>query len=335
MISVIVPVYNVEPYLRKCLDSIVNQTYSDLEILVIDDGSTDGCGKICDEYVERDERVKVFHTENRGLSCARNLGLDEAKGEWIGFVDSDDWIEPDMYEALLKRAEETGADVVECGVYLEYQNKIEERKRKDSQYSGMESVRMLLRWELSDAVWDKLWKKECFSFTRFPEGRIFEEYATTYRLFLDANCISTIAGSKYHYLQRKGSLSNNHEMKNLVGYWLSHRERYEALYDQVDEETKPELMRFLATAASRTWAYYLDCPVKERETNNVIISEMNFFTKQHLPMFGDRKWHSSLRICVFFPHFLNRLSFGIAWFINRINRGFGVWKRTSKYELHG
>ena len=109
MISVIVPVYNVELYLRKCLNSVVNQTYRDLEILIIDDGSTDGSGEICDEY-RKDERVRVFHTDNRGLSCARNLGLDNATGEWIGFVDSDDWIEPDMYEVLIRRAEETGAD---------------------------------------------------------------------------------------------------------------------------------------------------------------------------------------------------------------------------------
>ena len=126
MISVIIPVYNVEPYLRKCLDSVVNQTYRNLEILVIDDGSTDGSGAICDEYAS-DRRMRIFHTENRGLSCARNLGLDEAKGEWIGFVDSDDWIEPDMYEALLKKAEETGADIVECGVFREYPGRTVER----------------------------------------------------------------------------------------------------------------------------------------------------------------------------------------------------------------
>ena len=109
MISVIVPVYNVEPYLRKCLDSIIGQTYKDLEIIIIDDGSTDCSGKICDEYEERDGRLKVFHTENKGLSAARNLGLDNATGDWIGFVDSDDWIEPDMYEVLLKRAGETSS----------------------------------------------------------------------------------------------------------------------------------------------------------------------------------------------------------------------------------
>lgn len=92
MISIIVPVYNVEPYLRKCLDSILDQTYRDLEILIIDDGSTDGSGAICDEYAGKDDRIKVFHTENKGLSAARNLGLDNATADWIGFVDSDDWI---------------------------------------------------------------------------------------------------------------------------------------------------------------------------------------------------------------------------------------------------
>lgn len=100
MISVIVPMYNVELYLRKCLDSIVNQTYKNIEILIIDDGSTDNSGMICDEYAQKDDRIKVFHTENQGLSSARNLGLDEATGDWVGFVDSDDWIDDDMYDVL-------------------------------------------------------------------------------------------------------------------------------------------------------------------------------------------------------------------------------------------
>ena len=120
MISVIVPVYDVALYLRQCVYSIMNQSYADLEILLIDDGSPDQCGEICDEYVKQDNRVRVFHTDNRGLSAARNLGIRESNGNYIAFIDSDDWIEPDMYECLLRRAEETGADVVECGVYREY-----------------------------------------------------------------------------------------------------------------------------------------------------------------------------------------------------------------------
>lgn len=103
MISIIVPVYNVELYIHQCIDSIISQTYRDIEILLIDDGSTDKCGNICDEYARIDPRIRVFHTQNKGLSAARNLGLREAKGDYIGFVDSDDWIEPNMFEVLLQQ----------------------------------------------------------------------------------------------------------------------------------------------------------------------------------------------------------------------------------------
>ncbi|MBR6477920.1 MAG: glycosyltransferase family 2 protein, partial [Lachnospiraceae bacterium] len=120
MISVIVPVYNVEPYLRNCLDSITGQTYKDIEILIIDDGSKDQSGAICDEYAGKDERISVFHTENKGLSAARNLGIEHAKGEWITFVDSDDWVDPDMLERALSAAEKENLDLVFWGYVREY-----------------------------------------------------------------------------------------------------------------------------------------------------------------------------------------------------------------------
>ena len=120
MISVIVPIYKVEPYLRKCVESILNQTYRDLEILLIDDGSPDRCGEICDGFEKKDSRVRVFYTENRGVSAARNLGLREAKSDLIGFVDSDDWIEPDMYEALYTVLNDREADLSVCGLFDEY-----------------------------------------------------------------------------------------------------------------------------------------------------------------------------------------------------------------------
>ena len=122
LISVIIPVYNVEPYFRQCLNSVVGQTYEKLEILIIDDGSTDECGKICDEYAERDGRIKVFHTENRGLSAARNLGIDEAGGEYINFIDSDDWFELNAIETAVNAAIDSKADIV-CFRYVkEYKN---------------------------------------------------------------------------------------------------------------------------------------------------------------------------------------------------------------------
>lgn len=317
MISVIIPVYNVEPYLRKCLDSVVNQTYRNLEILVIDDGSTDGSGAICDEYAS-DRRMRIFHTENRGLSCARNLGLDEAKGEWIGFVDSDDWIEPDMYEALLKRAEETGADIVECGVFREYPGRTVERKKKERKVSGERAVQELLVRELSNAVWNKLWKRRCFETIRFPEERIFEEYSVTYQVFAASDTVSTTGTSKYHYLQRKDSLSRIHDMNNLIGYWRSNKERYEFLEKHDKKSSMKEQLRYCATAVARTWAYYYDCSLDERNTYNDTVLEMNAFTKQHIPLFGERDWRLSLRVGVWFPHYNNKLSFRMSWLINRV-----------------
>lgn len=319
MISVIVPVYNVKPYLRKCLDSIVNQIFRDLEILIIDDGSTDGSGEICDEY-RKDERVKVFHTGNQGLSAARNLGLDNATGDWIGFVDSDDWIEPDMYEMLIKKAEETEADVVECGLFLEYPRKTEERLRPNAILSGMEAIRLLIQGKISNAVWNKLWKRKCFDYIRFPVGRVFEEYATTYRVYATIDKVCTINTLKYHYLQRKDSLAKTHDMKNLTGFWHSHIERYEFLTNCVDDATNNMLIRACASAIARTWAYYCDCTKEDRNVFHEDIQAMHLFTKRQFPYFGDKSWGIALRIGIFFPHYLSMLSFRTAWIINRLHR---------------
>lgn len=322
MISVIVPVYNVKPYLRKCLDSIIGQTYRDLEILIIDDGSTDGSGKICDEY-KRDARVRVFHTENQGLSAARNRGLDEAQGEWIGFVDSDDWIDPDMYECLLRGAEEAEVDVVECGVYIEYKNKTIKRDRCALKTASVDEVRMLLKGEYSTIVMDKLWKRHCFSHLRFPINRVYEDIATTFRLFEIANGVCKIENYKYHYVRRNGSLSKVRDMKNLVGYWLSNLERYEYLKDRVAEEEKHILFTACIGAVARTWAFYLNCKREDRQAySNEIIDMHNFIINNNVPIFGYRDWNIKIRIGAFFPHFLNPVSFWCAALL------FEIFKRS-------
>ena len=122
LISVIVPVYNVERYLRQCIESITNQSYKNLQIILIDDGSKDNSGKICDEYAEKDKRVEVIHKENTGVSAARNTGLDNAKGEWITFVDADDWVEKNFCEILIKKATENESDCIACGYNKVYCN---------------------------------------------------------------------------------------------------------------------------------------------------------------------------------------------------------------------
>lgn len=333
MISIIVPVYNVEPYLRKCLDSIIGQTYRDLEILVIDDGSTDQSGKICDEYAERDERIKVFHTENRGLSAARNLGLDEATGEWIGFVDSDDWIESDMYEVLLKKAEETGADVVECGWFKEWANITEEKRRYEQELSHLQAIEALVCSFFSDNVWNKLWRDHCFSTIRFPAGRVYEDIATTFRVFDAAEGICSVDDPMYHYRQRETSLSKKHELNDLIGLWLSQYERYRFIENTVDEPIRLIQMKYCAEAIARTWSNYCDC--KCTDSSCTYLQEMSIFARDHLPLFGQKGWGIRLRLGVFFPHFYNGVSIRSAWFMNHIYKmSIAAFKRgNEEYDL--
>lgn len=326
LISIIVPVYNVEPYLRKCLDSILAQTYRKLEILLVDDGSTDDGGKICDEYSHMDSRIRVFHTENRGLSAARNLGLDHFAGDYVGFVDPDDWIEPDMYEVLIQKAEETGSDIVECGTYEEYPSRVIKREKLNQKKLGSEAVVALLNGELSDNVWNKLWKRQCFVDVRFPENRLFEDIYTTYRIFITVQCVQSIQCCKYHYLQRKSSLSRLHSMKNLVDYWLVNYERYTSLKSIVNKKAELELYKCCARAIARAWAYYNKCTLEDRNSSRGELHDMHDFMRDNIPLFGCKDWDLILRIGCFFPHYYNALSFWMAWKLNRI-KGKRMWAR--------
>lgn len=321
MISIIVPVYNVEPYLRKCLDSILDQTYRDLEILIIDDGSTDGSGAICDEYAGKDDRIKVFHTENKGLSAARNLGLDNATGDWIGFIDSDDWIEPDMYEVLIKRAEETGADVVECGFIKDYQLSSEEVSAILRIASGADTLEALIIGEIQGTVWNKIWKKNLFNTNRFPEGQEFEDISTVYKAIQNAS-VTGVNVYSYHYTQRKDGISQNHSVKNLMDNWNSHRQRYEELKGTVSTEACEQLLNDCAYAIARTWVWYLKC-----EHIPKFIDSVSRFACSHYPIIGNSSWPIQLRICVFLARINHPFSYRLAYVINQIVR----YLRPEKY----
>lgn len=327
MISVIVPVYNVEPYLRKCLDSILAQTHRDLEILVIDDGSTDGSGKVCDEYAGKDDRINVFHTENKGLSCARNLGLDEAKGEWIGFVDSDDWIEPDMYEVLLRKAEETGADVVECGCQADYTKKAIKYPAIQKTVIGTEAIEALIKHKIRNQVWNKIWKAQGFTVTKFPEGRDFEDVSTVYKLILNAKVVG-IDGIYYHWRQRESSISYSHDNKNLENYWKANKQRYEDLKDTVSSEMETILLRNCAYAISRTWVWNF-----KSNCSSAVLKEMNLFARENYPLFGFREWSLSLRACFFLSRFRNRAAFTIAYLFNQMYRALRmIFRNNQMYQ---
>ncbi len=313
MISIIVPVYNVEPYLRKCLNSIVNQTFRDLEILIVDDGSTDGSGEICDEY-RKDKRVKVFHTDNRGLSCARNLGLDNAKGDWIGFVDSDDWIEPDMYEALIDKAVETEADVVECGMFIEFISQTIKQPTVLATVRGKEALEALIKHKIRNQVWNKLWKAQGFVDIRFPERRDFEDISTVYKLIKNAR-VAGLNGTYYHWRQRASSISNGHDKKNLEDYWNAHKQRYEDLKDCVSCEVKELLLKNCAYAISRTWAWNL-----KSNCSSLTLKEMSEFVGKNYPFAEVQERPMSLRICLFLAQFNNQVTFTIAYILNQMHR---------------
>lgn len=283
MISVIVPIYNTEPYLPECLDSILAQTYTNLEILLIDDGSTDRCGEICDQYAARDPRVRVFHTENRGLSIARNLGLDNAKGDYIGFVDSDDWIEHDMYEVLLKKLIQMDADIVTCRFYQEYTDRTEENPGPESEFAveGDEVLRTyLLNKAICQDAWNNLYKSDLFHSVRFPEGRAFEDIATKYLLLQEAKKLVYIPDCLLHYRNRKNSLSNDHSLKSLVDYWLAYKERFDALSPISDEYYRLTLSEAIS-AVSRTWRWIAGCSEEEKQQAKPWLNEMQCFTSEH------------------------------------------------------
>lgn len=215
LISVIVPIYNMEKYLNKCVDSILNQTYSNLEIILVDDGSTDLSPKICDEYLKLDDRIKVFHKKNGGLSDAKNFGLKKANGKYVGFVDSDDWIDKNMYEEMYYKLKNTKSNIVICGRYVEYENgERNEWYNKNEMVMDNEQSLIYLNsfYNFDMSSCDKLCEKTLFENIEFPYGKKCEDAYTTYLLFAKADRVAYIPKCFYHYFQRSGSISRNEKI---------------------------------------------------------------------------------------------------------------------------
>ena len=208
-VSVIIPVYNVEEYLKQCLDSVINQTYKNLEIILVDDGSFDNSGKICDEYALKDNRIKVIHKENGGLSDARNVGIKEATGEYITFIDSDDYTELDMIEYLYNVLIKFGCDISVCTHKIIKNNKVKKsfNLKKDFKLSSYETVKRLLYNDGADtSAWAKLYKRDLFTGIEYPKGKLFEDIATTYKLFIKSGEIAFGHLAKYNYKIRNTSI---------------------------------------------------------------------------------------------------------------------------------
>lgn len=207
LISVIVPVYNVAPFLPQCLDSILTQDYRALEVLLIDDGSQDGSGAVCDEYARRDSRVRVLHQKNAGAGAAKNAGLRAAAGEYLSFVDSDDFLEPGAYSSMLQLMKEAQADVAHCAFRDVY------RDRTEDQISGQGrkilDAQTYLRGFLNDwtcpLLWNKLYRRQLYHGVFFPEGRKIDDEFFTYRAFLKECRVVRDDRIVYNYRKRTSS----------------------------------------------------------------------------------------------------------------------------------
>ncbi len=221
MISVIVPIYKVEAYLDKCVQSIVDQTYRDLEIILVDDGSPDRCGAMCDEWAKKDPRIRVIHKENGGLSDARNAGMAVAAGEYIGFVDSDDWIEPRMYELLYQALQETGAQIAECKREdfsdTTSPTHFDGRPIDPQTFTAEEALAELIcDGTLRQTVWNKLYRTELSGNRLFPVGKLNEDEFWTYHVFGEAHIIAYVDAALYHYYQRGDSIIHTYTPKRLA-----------------------------------------------------------------------------------------------------------------------
>ena len=210
LISVIIPVYNVEKYLSKCIESVMAQTYTRLEIILVDDGSKDSSGEICDRYAEKDSRVRVIHKQNGGLSDARNCGIAASSGEYIGLVDSDDYIDADMYETLYSLTAEYGADVAMCGLYDVYEGREVSQTESPERFcvEKEEAMKMVLEAKtVSVTAVNKLYKREIFDSVKYPVGKTAEDAFVILHILEKAEKTAVTTEKKYYYFHRENSIT--------------------------------------------------------------------------------------------------------------------------------
>ena len=212
LISIIVPVYKVEAYLDQCVKSIACQTYENLEIILVDDGSPDHCPEMCDEWAKKDSRIKVIHKENGGLGAARNAGIAVANGDYIGFIDSDDWCEPDMFQELLESCVQFNASVAVCNAFIDWENGWAQERTAFSEertvWNASEVLRRFFDGHLTAWACNKLYKRDVIEFLHYPK-QAYEDISVARDLFTHIEKVAFSGKNSYHYRQRQGSIVND------------------------------------------------------------------------------------------------------------------------------
>lgn len=323
LISVIVPVYNVEAFLPECLESIINQTYKNLEIILIDDGSTDNSLNICKEYANKDNRIIVKTQKNMGQSVARNRGIELSHGKYIGFVDSDDIISINMYEYLYKSITESKTNISICDfvIYIngspcfgvDYKN---------IEFNNLEILKeLMLDQKITNYMVNKLYVKDLFNEIKFPVGRKYEDIAIIYKLFISAGTISYVPINLYAYRRRIGSTTGEYNKKTNMDFIKAIKDRYIDLYD-FNKELNIYLKLNRSNMALR---YFLDIVkfrkkdiLKDHEYMNNLYKELEFAKKHYKEIKKLNSWKRNLLIKLAYTNIY--LFYYIVYFYEKISR---------------
>lgn len=311
-ISVIVPFYNVEKYADRCINSIVKQTYKNLEIILVDDGSKDNSGKICENWKNKDNRIIVLHKKNGGLSDARNAGIKIATGEYIAFIDSDDYIDYDMLNTLYDNLKKTSSEISICKFkQTDEKSKVEFKKStKLLEYSREEAIKELLQdKDITNHAWNKLYKKELFSDIEYPKGRNFEDIGTTYKLFSKCKKIVYTPSECYAYIIRENSITGSVSEKSLLDQVFQVKQRYDFI------EQRYNLNKYnLINRIYFIFRYHMSiCKFLTKKVlyKEEIIDEYKFFKKNYKEVKSEIKDKKFLYNLLFY----NRILF---WYVVKI-----------------
>lgn len=286
LVSVVVPVYNVQRYLAQCLDSIVTQDYGALDVVVVDDGSTDRCAEICDAYAAGDKRVRVFHTPNKGVSAARNLGVERARGSYLLFVDADDWIEPNTVRTMVHTALGTDSDMVSCSRWVEWGDGTSEpevcQRKACVVLNNNQILRMYMQSGLlRSVVWGKLCHTKLFDSALFPEGHVYEDSIAVPRLCMTAKRVACIADPLFHYRMRRGSIMHRQSAKSIVDRWWAWKQRVSDLGTMAGEYHNL-LVADGVYVVWYVWRWWITCSKSERLEHVDAIKEMRDFCRSHV-----------------------------------------------------
>ena len=286
-VSIIIPIYNTHKYLERCMDSVLNQTLQDIEIILVDDGSNDGTGELCDELAKQDARIKVYHKENGGSSSARNLGIAKASGEYLAFVDSDDYVSPEMYQRLVEGLQKFDAQIVQIGrdeVDAEGRKlpNICEPPEQDEFISAPDFMRELLMHRGDCSYCTKLVDRKLFESYQFPMGVLNEDFHLLVQMLSQVKGIASLSGQTYHVFYRIGSNTrkkNKNDFSRVYGDCVDNADMVQVIVEEQYPELKEVAMRF---GLFQRLEYLLHIPILQMRRDNVQYTEICKYIRKHV-----------------------------------------------------